>query len=138
MRVASTSIRICRRSVPHGIAAIDAPVTATETVCMKAHHTGTLALWLLSVVKDWFQPVSEGWGIVDWHCAEREVSKRIMLRSTSMNGMPANITTTMATPRGFDTHRGQHTFVLPRRPLGAGLEPLLDDDGHKWQGEYAA
>ena len=113
MRVASTSMRICRRSVPHGIAAIDAPVTALETVCMKAHHTGTLALWLLSVVKDWLQPVSEGWGTLTWHCAEREVSKRIMLRSTSMNGMPANITTTMATHTRFSIRIEDSTPLLP-------------------------
>ncbi|MCY1364722.1 hypothetical protein D9M69_515390 [compost metagenome] len=43
MRVASTSMRICRRSVPQGIAATAAPVSAREAVCMKAHHTGTLA-----------------------------------------------------------------------------------------------
>jgi len=43
-------MRICRRSVPQGIAATAAPVTALEMACMKNHHTGTSALWLLSVV----------------------------------------------------------------------------------------
>ena len=50
MRVASTSMRICRRSVPQGMAATAPPVTAFEMECMKNHHTGTSALWLLSVV----------------------------------------------------------------------------------------
>ena len=74
MRVASISILICRKSVPQGIAATEAPVTARESACMKAHHTGSLALWLLSVEKDCDQPVSVGCGTLTWHCAERELS----------------------------------------------------------------
>src|SRR5690606_35569367 len=46
MRVASISIRICRKSVPQGIAATEAPVTARESACLKAHHSGSLAPWL--------------------------------------------------------------------------------------------
>lgn len=41
---------------------------------MKAHQTGTLALWLLMVLKDWDQPVSVGCGTLTWHWAERELS----------------------------------------------------------------
>src|SRR3546814_20890296 len=72
-------------------------VTARESACMNAHQTGTFADWLLMVLKDCDQPVCAGCGTLTWHCAERELSYWIVLRSTSMNGMPANITTTMAT-----------------------------------------
>jgi hypothetical protein len=41
MRVLSISMRICRRSVPQGMAATAALVTAFESACMKNHHTGT-------------------------------------------------------------------------------------------------
>src|SRR3546814_16056645 len=101
MRVASISILICRRSVPHGIAATEALVTARESACMKAHQTGTFADWLLMVLKDCDQPVSVGCGTLTWHCAERELSYWMVLRSTSMNGMPVNITTTIATNTRF-------------------------------------
>src|SRR3546814_1675503 len=96
LRVASISIRICRRFVPHGIAATEALVTARESACMKAHQTGTFADWLLTVLKDCDDPGSVGCGTLTWHCAERELSYWMVLRSTSMNGMPANITTTIA------------------------------------------
>jgi hypothetical protein len=45
-------MRICRRSVPHGIAVTEAPVTAREIACIANHHTGTLADWSLIVLKD--------------------------------------------------------------------------------------
>ncbi|MCY1291641.1 hypothetical protein D9M68_530080 [compost metagenome] len=67
-------MRICRRSVPQGIAATEAPVTAREMACTKYHHTGTLADWLLSVLKDCDQPVAAGSGTLTWHWAERERS----------------------------------------------------------------
>lgn len=113
MRVASISIRICRRSVPHGIAATEALVTARESACMKAHQTGTFADWLLMVLKDCDQPVCAGCGTLTWHCAERELSYWIVLRSTSMNGMPANITTTMATNTRFSMRAAESTPLLP-------------------------
>lgn len=106
-------MRICRRSVPHGIAATEAPVTARESVCMNAHHTGTFADWLLMVLKDCDQPVFEGCGTLTWHWAERELSYWMVLRSTSMNGMPANITTTMATKTRFSMRAALSTPLLP-------------------------
>src|SRR3546814_19941665 len=112
MRVASISILICRRSVPHGIAATEALVTARESACMKAHQTGTFADWLLTVLKDCDHPVSVGCGTLTWHCAERELSYWMVLRSTSLNGMPANITTTMAKTTRFSMREAESTTLL--------------------------
>src|SRR6218665_3035952 len=125
MRVASISMRICRRSVPQGTAATEAPVTARESACMKAHQTGTFADWLLRVEKDCDQPVSVGCGTLAWHCAERELSYWMVFRSTPMKGMPANITTTMATNTRFSmrhlpSRRRRHRAgpVPPAGPRG--------------------
>ncbi|CRP99373.1 hypothetical protein PAERUG_P2_London_28_IMP_1_06_05_03939 [Pseudomonas aeruginosa] len=88
-------------------------MTARESACMKPHQTGTLALWLLMVLKDCDQPVSVGCGTLTWHWAERELSYWMVLRSTSMNGMPANITTTMATNTRFSMRAAESTPLLP-------------------------
>ena len=80
---------------------------------MKAHQTGTFADWLLSVLNDCDQPVSVGCGTLTWHWAERELSYWMVLRSTSMNGIPANITTTMATNTRFSMRAAESTPLLP-------------------------
>src|SRR5690554_7422001 len=113
MRVASMSIRICRRSTPQGIAATDAPVIALDNACMKAHHTGTLADWLLRVLKDCDQPVSVGSGTLTWHCAERARSYLIVFRSISINGIPANRITAIATQTRFSIRTEDSTPLLP-------------------------
>lgn len=71
IRVASTSIRICRRSVPHGIAATAPLLNPLESACMNAHQTGILALLPASELKVVLHPVSEGAGVITWHCLER-------------------------------------------------------------------
>ncbi|WP_410896860.1 hypothetical protein, partial [Pseudomonas aeruginosa] len=43
-RVLSTSIRICRRSVPHGMAAMAPLVKPLERACIIAHQSGICAL----------------------------------------------------------------------------------------------
>src|SRR3546814_3595898 len=65
------------------------------------------------VLKDCDQPVCAGCGTLTWHCAERELSYWMVLRSTSMNGMPANITTTMATKTRFSMRAAESTPLLP-------------------------
>ena len=104
---------------------------------MKAHQTGTFADWLLMVLKDCDQPVSVGCGTLTWHWAERAVV-RMVLRSTSMNGMPANITTTMATNAVLDARSREHALVAFVGALRTGLQPFLHDDGNERQREYAA
>src|SRR3546814_1481559 len=80
---------------------------------MKARQAGTCADWLLVGLKDGDQPVSVGCGTLTWHCAERELSYWMVLRSTSMNGMPANITTTIATNTRFSIRAALRTPLLP-------------------------
>ena len=56
--------------------------------------------------------MSLGSGTLTWHCAERVVSNLIVLRSTGMNGMPANMMTTIATHTRFSMRiDGQHALV---------------------------
>src|SRR3546814_10611383 len=80
---------------------------------MNAHHTGTLALWSLRVVKDWLQPVSEGCRTLTPHWRERASSKRTRLKSTSMNGIPANSTTTTATHTRVSMRAAESRPLLP-------------------------
>src|SRR5690625_4082562 len=109
MRVLSISMRICRRSVPQGIAATAAPVTALDSECMKNHQTGTWALWLLIVVNEADQFVSEGSGTLTWHWVERVRSNWMVLRSRGMKGMPANMMTTIATHTRFSMRMDEST-----------------------------
>jgi len=68
---------------------------------------------LLSVLNDCDQPVSEGSGTLTWHCAERERSNCSVVKSTSMNGMPANMMTTIATKTRFSIRAELSTPLLP-------------------------
>lgn len=80
---------------------------------MANHHTGTLADWLLIVLNDCDQPVSVGSGTFTWHWVERERSYLMVLKSTSMKGMPANMITTMATKTRFSMRAEDSTPLLP-------------------------
>src|SRR3546814_4402803 len=84
-------------------------VTGVQTCALPI----SFADWLLMVLKDCDQPVSVGCGTLTWHCAERELSYWMVLRSTSMNGMPANITTTIATNTRFSIRAALRTPLLP-------------------------
>ncbi len=83
--------------------------------------------------------MSLGSGTLTWHCAERVVSNLIVARSTGMNGMPANMMTTIATHTRFSMRIDDSTPLLPSSaPSLRAFEPLLDHDGHERQREHAA
>jgi hypothetical protein len=70
--------------------------------------------------------VSLGSGTLTWHCAERVVSNLIVARSTGMNGMPANMMTTIATHTRFSMRIDDSTPLLP------SSAPSLRALSHSW------
>ncbi|MNV37048.1 hypothetical protein D3C71_1285510 [compost metagenome] len=70
--------------------------------------------------------MSLGSGTLTWHCAERVVSNLIVARSTGMNGMPANMMTTIATHTRFSMRIDDSTPLLP------SSAPSLRALSHSW------
>lgn len=113
IRVLSMSIRIYRKSIPQGIEATTLLVTPFETECIKNHHYGTFAVWLLNEVKALLHLVSSGFAINTWHCSDRLMSYLMLARLISIKGTPANKIKIIATQIRFSTRIADSAPLLP-------------------------
>ena len=103
---------------------------------MKAHQTGTLALWLLMVLKDWDQPVSVGCGVdlalgraraVVLNCVEVHVDEGDAGEHHHHDGDEHPV---------LDACGREHALVAFVGTFRTGLKPFLHDDRHEGRCEY--